>query len=117
LVFAIIGYRTQEVVAGSSGILNVQLEADQEQLEEVVVTALGISRDERSLGYSTQEVSGDRLTMTKEQNVIGSLAGKIAGVQVVGASGASMGGTQRIKIRGINSLLGNDQPLIVVDGT
>src|SRR5690606_1968619 len=72
---------------------------------------------ERSLGYSTQQVKGDNLTLTKEQNVLGSLAGKIAGVQVTGSSGASMGGTQKIKIRGVNSIAGTDQPLIVVDGT
>src|SRR5688572_7298786 len=87
------------------------------QLDEVVVTALGITRRERSIGYSTQKLQGENLTLTKEQNVIGSLAGKIAGVQVTGASGASMGGTQKIKIRGVNSLSGADQPLIVVDGT
>ncbi len=86
-------------------------------MTEVLVTALGISRKERSLGYSTQQVKGNNLTLTKEQNVIGSLSGKIAGVQVTGASGASMGGTQKIKIRGVNSLGGTDQPLIVVDGT
>ncbi|WP_333864303.1 carboxypeptidase-like regulatory domain-containing protein, partial [Chitinophaga sp.] len=67
-----------------------------QQLSEVVVTALGIKRDERSLGYARQGVKGDNLTYTKEQNVIGSLAGKIAGVQVTGSSGASMGGTQKI---------------------
>jgi TonB-linked SusC/RagA family outer membrane protein len=62
-------------------------------------------------------VNGENLTFAKEQNVIGSLAGKVAGVQVVGSSGASMGGTQKIKIRGVNSISGGDQPLIVVDGT
>jgi TonB-linked SusC/RagA family outer membrane protein len=97
--------------------LNLELKERDNSMSEVVVTALGISRKERSLGYSTQEVKGDRLTLTKEQNVLGSLAGKIAGVQVVGSSGASMGGTQKIKIRGVNSIAGTDQPLIVVDGT
>ncbi len=98
-------------------VLDFQLKEKDNNLEEVVVTALGISRKQRSLGYATQEVKGENLTLTKEQNVIGSLAGKIAGVQVTGSSGASMGGTQKIKIRGVNSLLGTDQPLIVVDGT
>lgn len=87
------------------------------RLSEVVVTALGISRNQRSLGYSTQQVKGENLTLTKEQNVIGSLSGKIAGVQVTGSSGSSLGGTQKIKIRGTNSITGSDQPLIVVDGT
>lgn len=86
-------------------------------MSEVVVTALGITRKQRSIGYATQQVRGENLTLTKEQNVIGSLSGKIAGVQVTGSSGASMGGTQKIKIRGVNSIGGGDQPLIVVDGT
>ncbi|MBC7948559.1 MAG: SusC/RagA family TonB-linked outer membrane protein [Chitinophagaceae bacterium] len=94
-----------------------QLKDRSNNLSEVVVTALGITRKQRSLGYATQQVKGENLTLTKEQNVLGSLAGKIAGVQVTGASGASMGGTQKIKIRGVNSIGGTDQPLIVVDGT
>ena len=97
--------------------LSFQMKEKSGSMSEVVVTALGISRKERSLGYSTQEIKGQNLTLTREQNVLGSLAGKIAGVQVTGSSGASMGGTQKIKIRGVNSIAGNDQPLIVVDGT
>lgn len=97
--------------------LNISLREKSSSMSEVVVTALGISRRERSLGYSTQEVKGENLTLTKEQNVLGALSGKIAGVQVIGSSGASMGGTQKIKIRGVNSIAGTDQPLIVVDGT
>ena len=116
LVFSSAEFATQEIAVGEKSTLNAQLKATGD-LSEVVVTALGISRKERSLGYSTQEVKGENLTLTKEQNVLGSLAGKIAGVQVVGSSGASMGGTQKIKIRGVNSIAGTDQPLIVVDGT
>lgn len=97
--------------------VSLTLKGKDNNLSEVVVTALGITRKERSLGYSTQQVKGENLTLTKEQNVLGSLSGKIAGVQVTGSSGASMGGTQKIKIRGVNSIAGTDQPLIVVDGT
>ena len=98
--------------------VNFKLKDKNNSLSEVVITtALGISRKERSLGYSTQVVNGDNLTLTKEQNVLSSLAGKVSGVQVTGSSGASMGGTQKIKIRGVNSIAGTDQPLIVVDGT
>ncbi|HEX2627393.1 MAG TPA: carboxypeptidase-like regulatory domain-containing protein, partial [Chitinophagaceae bacterium] len=100
-----------------SGEVSFQLKERNNNMSEVVVTALGISRKERSLGYSTQGVKGENLTLTKETNVLGSLSGKIAGVQVVGSSGASLGGTQKIKIRGVNSIGGTDQPLIVVDGT
>jgi TonB-linked SusC/RagA family outer membrane protein len=117
LVFSFIGFTTQEVSVNGQTAINVTLIPDVLSLNEVVVTALGITRDEKSLGYATQEVKGQNLTFTKEQNVIGSLAGKIAGVQVTGSSGASMGGTQKIKIRGVNSITGSDQPLIVVDGT
>jgi TonB-linked SusC/RagA family outer membrane protein len=116
-----VGYEDQSVAVtirdNDETMASVQLKGKTGSMNEVVVTALGISRKERSLGYSTQMVKGDNLTLTKEQNVIGSLSGKIAGVQVTGASGASMGGTQKIKIRGVNSLSGGDQPLIVVDGT
>ena len=87
------------------------------KLEEVVVTALGISRKERSIGYGTQEIKGENLTVAKEQNPIGSLAGKIAGVQFSGSSAASMGGTQRIQLRGVNMVTGGGEPLVVVDNT
>jgi TonB-linked SusC/RagA family outer membrane protein len=116
LVITYTGRQAQEITVGNSNTFNVSLSANG-SLSEVVVTALGINRRQKSIGYSTQQVKGEDLTFTKEQNVIGSLAGKVAGVQVVGSSGASLGGTQKIKIRGVNSLNGNDQPLIVVDGT
>jgi TonB-linked SusC/RagA family outer membrane protein len=117
LVFSSLGFGTREVRVGIQDVINVELSEDLEGLDEVVVTALGISREKKSLGYATQEVDGENLNLTNEQNVIGSLSGRIAGVQVTGASGASMGGTQKIKIRGVNSIGGGDQPLIVVDGT
>ncbi|SFT38637.1 TonB-linked outer membrane protein, SusC/RagA family [Algoriphagus locisalis] len=117
LVYSFIGYETQNKIVGNSSEINISLSEDISQLGEVVVTALGITRDERSIGYSTQEVKGENLTYTKEQNVLGSLSGKVAGVQVTGSSGASMGGTQKIKIRGVNSISGGGEPLMVVDGT
>jgi TonB-dependent SusC/RagA subfamily outer membrane receptor len=116
LVISAVGYKETEVRLGPADSYNVSLKPA-DDLSAVVVTALGISRKERSLGYATQQVKGENLTLTKEQNVIGSLAGKIAGVQVVGSSGASMGGTSKIKIRGTNSITGAGEPLIVVDGT
>ncbi len=117
LLFSSVGFASKEVVVGSQTQINISLQEDLESLDEVVVTALGISREKKSLGYATQEVDGDDLNLTNEQNVLGSLSGRIAGVQVTGSSGASMGGTQKIKIRGVNSIGGGDQPLIVVDGT
>ncbi|MEX0660197.1 MAG: SusC/RagA family TonB-linked outer membrane protein [Balneolaceae bacterium] len=116
-----IGYnplsQTITVNEGEETVVNLEMVMSTSELDELVVTALGITRSERSVGYSAQQVDGDNLSLTREKNVIGSLAGKIAGVQVVGASGASMGGTQKIKIRGVNSINGGDEPLIVVDGT
>jgi TonB-linked SusC/RagA family outer membrane protein len=117
LLFSFIGFATQEVNIDNRTSIDITLKPDVTSLTEIVITALGVSREERSLGYATQEVAGKNLTYTKEQNVLGSLAGKVAGVQVVGSSGASMGGTQKIKIRGVNSITGTDQPLMVVDGT
>lgn len=121
LIARYIGYTTlQEMITVTDGeetVINLEMAVSTRELSEVVVTALGITRQERSVGYSTQQVSGNDLSLTREQNVIGSLAGKVAGVQVTGASGASMGGTEKIKIRGVNSINGEDEPLIVVDGT
>ena len=104
-----VGFQPQEVKVGNSNNVSVTLIGTTD-LSEVVVTALGITRKQKSLGYATQQVSGDDLTLTKEQNVLGSLAGKISGAQVVGSSGASLGGTQKIKLRGVNSVTGGDQP-------
>ncbi|MCM5662785.1 SusC/RagA family TonB-linked outer membrane protein [Galbibacter mesophilus] len=117
LVFTYIGMKAITKTVGASTVINVSMVEDAQSLDEVVVTALGISRDKKSLGYATQEVDGDNFTLTNEQNVLGSLSGRVAGVQVTGSSGASMGGTQKIKIRGVNSISGGDQPLIVIDGT
>lgn len=117
LVFSFIGYLSQEIPTANQTTLVVELKSDTKNLEQVVVTALGITRKQRSVGYAAQQLQGSNLTMTKDNNVLGTLAGKVAGVQVTGASGASMGGTQKIKIRGVNSINGTDQALIVVDGT
>src|SRR5690606_27728559 len=117
LVFSFIGCTTQDIQVSQQEVLHVALRESMQGLEEVVITALGITRDKKSLGYATQEVDGEAFSLTNQQNVLGSLSGRVAGVQVMGSSGASMGGTQKIKIRGVNSIGGGDQPLIVVDGT
>ncbi len=114
VVFSSVGYTTQEVEIGTQSVIDVTLASDMQQLSEVVVTALGIEREERALGYSVQEVDGDELNETRQTNVVNSLSGKIAGVQV--GTGSGMGGSSRILIRGANSLLGENQPLFVVDG-
>ncbi len=115
LVFSFIGYQTQEVVVGDRTVVDLQMQADVHQLEEVVVTAQGLERDQRSLGYSVQSVSGSNIQQRSEPNVLNSLQGKVAGVNIVGSSGAP-GASTNINIRGITSFNGSNQPLIVVDG-
>jgi TonB-linked SusC/RagA family outer membrane protein len=115
LVFSFVGYVRKEVVIGGQSEINITLLEDTQNLSEVVVTALGIKRDKRALGYSVQEISGEAVSTAKEANLATTLAGKMAGVQVTrSANGA--GGSSRVVIRGTNSLVGNSQPLYVIDG-
>ena len=114
LVFSYVGFQEEKRVIGASNTINISLQAG-EALDEVVVTALGISREKKSLGYSTQEVSGDDLTETRNSNALNSLSGKVAGVQISNATG-NLGGSSRILIRGASSLTQENRPLIVVDG-
>lgn len=115
LVFSFIGYQTQEISVGERTVIDLQLDADVHQLAEVVVTAQGLERDQRSLGYSLQSVNGSSIQQRSEPNVLNSLQGKVAGVNIVGSSGAP-GASTNINIRGITSFNGSNQPLIVVDG-
>ncbi len=112
LVFTNIGYRTRMIDV--SPTMRIELETEAIGLEGLVVTALGVQREKRSLGYSVQDVSGDDISEVPEVNVINSLQGQVAGVNVTAAG--PQGGSSRIVIRGANSLTGNNQPLIVVDG-
>ncbi|CEN42898.1 TonB-linked outer membrane protein, SusC/RagA family [Capnocytophaga canis] len=117
LVFSYLGFVTQEktVGAGSSQTINVLLVEEAEQLGEVVVTALGIKREKKSLGYALQEVKGDALVEAKETNLANAFSGKVAGLQIVrGSNGPAA--SSKIVLRGNNSLTGDNQPLIVVDG-
>lgn len=114
LVISYIGKKTTEVPIPASGEVIVSLEDDTKTKSEVVVTALGIKREQKSLGYATQTVEGSNVSIAKEANVINSLQGKIAGVQITGSS--NLGGSSRILIRGAKSLTGQNQPLFVVDG-
>lgn len=115
IVFSFVGMQTvQEPVNGRSTI-DVTLVESQIGLEEVVVTALGISKEKKSLGYAVTEVGGDDISVVKDHNPANSLVGKVAGVVVTQGSG-SPGSGSRVIIRGNNSITGNNQPLIVVDG-
>ena len=114
LVFSFVGYTSSSVVVGSSATVNVSLEPDN-ALEEVVVTALGVKRNIKAVGYSITQVDGDELSANKSTNAINALQGKVAGVMITGsAMGAK--GSSRVVIRGTSSLTGNNQPLYVVDG-
>ncbi|PST82282.1 SusC/RagA family TonB-linked outer membrane protein [Pedobacter yulinensis] len=115
LVISYIGYTTKEVTVGSSNTINVTLAAASNELSEIVVTALGIKREKKSLGYAVQEISGTTLTQAREPNVTNALTGKVAGLQITRSSNGPAG-SSRITLRGNNSLTGNNQPLIVVDG-
>lgn len=115
LVFSYIGFVTQEIPLQGKMSLNVVLIPDSKKLDEVVVTALGITRAKKALGYSVQNVKSEELSRTAENNVLNTLSSKIAGLQVI-SSGGSPGSSSKILIRGNSSFTGENQPLIVVDG-
>jgi TonB-linked SusC/RagA family outer membrane protein len=114
LTFSYTGFETQDVALGASGTLNVTM-SEGKLLEEVVVTALGIKRDKKSLGYAVTDLGSDQLVQRAEADPIRALSGKVAGVNITGAGGAP-GQSTKINIRGFSSLTGNTQPLFVVDG-
>lgn len=111
-----IGFATQEIPYTGQTSLTVRLEEDTQKLDEVVVTALGMKRDKKALGYAMQELKGDDLLASRESNLANSLSGKVSGLQIVRSSNG-VGGSSKIVLRGNNSLTGSNQPLIVVDGT
>lgn len=115
LVFSFVGYRTFETKIGSGSRADIVLEEDTKQLNEVVVTAVAIPRQSRSLGYSTATIKNEELTKGKDRSVLSSLQGKVAGVQITNSSGG-VGSSTRVVFRGGTSLTGNNQALIVVDG-
>ena len=115
LVFSSIGYETQEVSIGSQTILNVNLRESNEALSEVVVTALGFKEDADRQGSTSSKVNGDKIAKSGESSFINGLAGKASGVQISRAAG-DPGAASFIQIRGQNTLTGNSQPLVVVDG-
>lgn len=117
LVISYIGFTSQEVPINGRSTVNITLKTDVKQLNEVVVTAFGREQEKRTLGYSVQEVGAAEIARTQNPNVVNSLQGRVAGVQVLG-TGGTPGAGSRIQIRGINSLNpgANNQPLFVVDG-
>ncbi|MEO5562006.1 MAG: carboxypeptidase-like regulatory domain-containing protein, partial [Chitinophagaceae bacterium] len=116
LIISSVGYGEKEVSIGNSTQLDIVLApAAGAELQEVVVTALGITRDKRSLGYAVQNIKNEEIADKGEINLINALQGKVAGIDITGASGAA-GASSNINIRGITSFTGSNQPLFIIDG-
>ena len=115
LVFSYVGYQTQEVPVDGRTSINVTMQTDAFGLDEIVVTALGIPRDKKALGYSVGEVDGEELNTTPQAGVLNSMQGKVAGVQISQTYGIK-GSSVSMTIRGASSLNSDNQPLFVVDG-
>lgn len=115
LIFSFVGMKKQEVAVGNQQVIHIVLEEEAVGVQEVVVTALGIAREKKGLGYAVQEIKGDELNVARETNFVNSLAGKVAGVNIV--SGSAVGSSSRITMRGESSLsMQANQPLFVIDG-
>lgn len=115
LVFSFVGMQAVEVAIGNQTVIDVKMQPATTAIEGVVVTALGITREKKALGYSIQDVKGDDLNQSRQSNIMNALSGRVAGLQVTSSSG-NMGGSSRVLIRGVNSISGNNNPLYVIDG-
>ncbi len=115
LVISYVGYQTQEIQVNGQSVFDITLTQDAQALGEVVVTALGIQRKTRNLGYSVEQLAGNNIQEAKEVNYLNALQGKMAGLQIGGNSG-SMGGSAKVTIRGQSSISGNNNALFIVDG-
>jgi TonB-linked SusC/RagA family outer membrane protein len=115
LIFSYIGYLRQEVKVGNSNVINILLDNDENILNEVVVTALGVKQEKRALGYAVQEVKGQDLLDSQRDNFMMGLQGRVAGLQMTPTSGTA-GGSAVIQLRGAGSIGNSNQPLYVVDG-
>lgn len=115
LIFSSVGFTEVRVTVGVSSTINVVMKEGQNSMREVVVTALGIKREKRSLGYSSEAIGGNEVARSNAPNVINALSGKMAGVNVTTPNGVD-GGSTRIIIGGNNTISGDNQPLIIIDG-
>lgn len=115
LVFSYVGFVSQTVAVKGRSSINIIMAVDNKQLGEVVVTALGIKKDERKIGYAVTKVGGEALSVARETNVATSLQGRVAGLNVGGTSGGP-GSSARLNIRGVTSFSGTSSPLIVING-
>ncbi|AYQ31859.1 SusC/RagA family TonB-linked outer membrane protein [Runella sp. SP2] len=115
LVFSYIGFKTQEIAVGNRSTIEIVLQEDASQLQEVVVTGLGLSKEQRATGYATSSIKSDKIVVAASPNFANALYGKAAGVRIASTPGGATSATN-ITIRGINSITGKNQPLIVLDG-
>ncbi|MEW7279928.1 SusC/RagA family TonB-linked outer membrane protein [Aquimarina sp. 2201CG1-2-11] len=115
LIFSYLGFANQEVTVGQSSQINVSMQEDASELEEVVVTAFGIAKEKNKLGYSAESVDVNKLNDAAENNLVNALNGQVSGVNITD-SGGSPSASANIVIRGSSSILGNNQPLFVIDG-
>lgn len=115
LVFKFIGLTDKEITVGAQSVVDVTLESDSKLVDEVVVTAMGMKRSEKALGYSATSVKGDEIAMKRSSDMMSGLAGKVAGVQISMTS-SDPGASNSVVIRGVSSLTGSNQPLYVIDG-
>ncbi|MEO8887019.1 MAG: SusC/RagA family TonB-linked outer membrane protein [Mucilaginibacter sp.] len=115
LTFSYVAYLPQDIVVGNNSVINVVLSQDNRQLNEVVVTALGVSREKKSLGYASSTVRSEEINQASPVSMFGGLQGKIPGV-TISNTGGSVGGSTKVIIRGYSSISGSNQPLYVVDG-
>ena len=115
LVISYLGYVSQEIVVGNRTAINIKLLREDNSLSDIVVTALGINRAEKSLTYSAQVVGGSDLNIAKETNLINSLQGKVSGV-VISRSATGPGGSSKVLLRGNRSITGGNEPLYIIDG-
>ena len=115
LIFSSVGFADVKITVSGSSVVNVTLKQNQNAMREVVVTALGIKREKRSLGYSSEAIKGAEVAQSNAPNVINALSGKMAGVNITSPNGVD-GGSTRIIIGGNNTISGDNQPLIIIDG-
>ena len=115
LIFSMVGMKKQVITVGAQTVIDVVLQEEVKDMKDVVVTAFGIERETKGLGYSATKIGGSEIVNSRETNMVNGLAGKVAGVQVI-SSGGSPGASSKIILRGNKSFTGENQPLFVIDG-
>jgi TonB-linked SusC/RagA family outer membrane protein len=116
LVVSYIGHTTKEFAVGNRTSIDIVLTSSSQEIDEVVVTALGLQREKKALGYAVQDIKGEEISKSKQMDVVNALAGHVSGVHITHGDGSLGGGSSRIVIRGENAISGNNTPLFIIDG-